>query len=741
MRVYITGQANDTKSASGVGLAQAIRRAYPHAHLVGVNYAPLGTRIQWADFDEQWDVGPWNSQDFTEYQRQIQERLDDDAWWISAMSREIEWLVATLVGHERILAPPVQALERIHSPATLLAEELGMSAPATLLFTASDWDLNTFGRRHGWRIWLRSHDGSSQQIHSWQALQQARSDLFSQAVADSAFLQQYIEGTPESLAFSAYHGELLECALSIVDVTASEDTWRASRVEETPAPMVASLADFLKRAHWTGGGTLSLLRDRAERRWLLGCQAAFPMWIFGAALAGRNLPARLLERATGEIAMSSSETTNQFMRIVIDVPLHAPVDTRPTLTQAPSATEHDFALQRQQALAASNRAAPQISDEVVADVTTIAEFGETPRWFFLPNAARRAFLHAGNLMRRFSTPELQVQVAYSVKTNPDQPLLELACASGLLAETISQAEVAKALASGFPAGRLILNGPAKFWPKPIVTQEPLHAIYCDSLEELRSVVASHEAGGSSTYQAEILGIRLRALGHASRFGISIETAESMIEVAALAQRLPAASRFGIQFHMASNSIGLDEWWRLFSRIVEAAQSIEMASGRRVASLDVGGGWFPDDWTAELSAHLEDRVIPRVTRALPHVRELFLEPGRALAQSSMALAVRVIEVRREPSGRIGDVVVDGSIAEIAYHNYTVFPHRILWRDSLEQCWRSVGRGTARILGRLCMEKDILAEAIDAPETLAAGDLFVFCDVGAYDRSMYYSFGRG
>ncbi len=105
-----------------------------------------------------------------------------------------------------------------------------------------------------------------------------------------------------------------------------------------------------------------------------------------------------------------------------------------------------------------------------------------------------------------------------------------------------------------------------------------------------------------------------------------------------------------------------------------------------------------------------------------MRTLFLEPGRALAQSSMALATRVIEVRRESNGRIGDVVVDGSIAELAYHNYTVFPHRILWRDPLEHRWRSVGRGTARILGRLCMEKDILAEAIDAPETLAAGDLF-------------------
>src|SRR5690348_8273990 len=228
MRVYITGLENDSKSASGVGLAQAIRSAYPHAQLVGVNYAPWGTQVQWPDFDEQWDVGPWESLDCTEHQRQIEERLDDDAWWLSTMPREIEWLAHSLAGHERILSPPVQALERIHVPATLLAEELGLSAPASLPVLASDWDLNTFGRRHGWRIWLRSPDGARQQIHSWQAFQKAWSDPGSRAFADSLFLQEHIEGTPESLAFAAYQGELLDCALCIVEETTRGGEWWAS---------------------------------------------------------------------------------------------------------------------------------------------------------------------------------------------------------------------------------------------------------------------------------------------------------------------------------------------------------------------------------------------------------------------------------------------------------------------------------------------------------------------------------
>lgn len=745
MKVFISGLESGSNSASGIGLARAIRRAYPNVRLVGVSYAQAGVQIQWPDFDEQWNVGPWHTVDFADHQRKIEERLADGAWWISGIPSEVRWLAQTSANHGHVLVPPMLTLESIRLPAIPLATDLGASVPASILATASDWNLNTFGRRHGWRVWLRPQDHPGQRIHSWHEFQQARREFGENTCSDAAFLQEHIEGTPESLAFAAHNGELLSCALYVSKKPTSNGEWAVSRIEEVPAPFVASLAQTLAMVQWTGGGTLSLMRDHAGRRWVLGWQAAFPNWIFGAALAGINLPAQLLERATGESAIPLPKATQEFARVVIEMPLHR---TEGTQSIGPrSATERDSAPQQQASTISArsdnvNTVTPQISDTIAAEVHSAAfEINETPAWLFLPGAAREAFIQAKDLMRRFSTPEIQVQVAYSVKTNPDRRLLELARASGLLAETISQSEVKKALACGIPAERIIMNGPAKRWPAPDVTQEPLGAVFCDSLEELRTAIAASTTGGHGIYQAKILGIRLRPSQFASRFGIPIETPESIEMVSALVRQLPAESRFGIHFQMASNSIGIDRWWQLFNDMLDSTQAIEATSGRRVTCLDIGGGWFPDDWTQELSPHFEEQIIGRVTRSLPHVRELFLEPGRALAQSSMALAMRVLEVRREANGRIGDVVVDGSIAELAYHNYTIFPHRILWYDSIEQRWRPVGRGTGRILGRLCMEKDILAEALDVPDSLAAGDLLVFCDAGAYDRSMSYTFGQG
>jgi diaminopimelate decarboxylase len=41
----------------------------------------------------------------------------------------------------------------------------------------------------------------------------------------------------------------------------------------------------------------------------------------------------------------------------------------------------------------------------------------------------------------------------------------------------------------------------------------------------------------------------------------------------------------------------------------------------------------------------------------------------------------------------------------------------------------------------MEDDVLAQNISFPENLELGDQIIFCDSGAYDRSMSYEFGRG
>jgi diaminopimelate decarboxylase len=101
-------------------------------------------------------------------------------------------------------------------------------------------------------------------------------------------------------------------------------------------------------------------------------------------------------------------------------------------------------------------------------------------------------------------------------------------------------------------------------------------------------------------------------------------------------------------------------------------------------------------------------------------------------------MQILEVRRMSDDRC-EAVVDASIAELPMHFF--HPHRILYKGQNSDVWRQLGRGKAALLGRLCMEHDIVATEVGLPDDARAGDYLIFCDAGAYDRSMSYVFGRG
>jgi diaminopimelate decarboxylase len=74
-------------------------------------------------------------------------------------------------------------------------------------------------------------------------------------------------------------------------------------------------------------------------------------------------------------------------------------------------------------------------------------------------------------------------------------------------------------------------------------------------------------------------------------------------------------------------------------------------------------------------------------------------------------------------------------------YFFYPHRMLRKCSVTGDLQPLGRGKTHLMGRLCMEHDIVAANVQLPEGTRAGDLLIFCDAGGYDRSMSYVFGRG
>lgn len=762
MKIYISGLYSGTNPQPGIGIARSLRQGYPDATLIGVEYSVRCSGIHWHEFNDVWLHRPWNELNLDKHAAAIKELLDAGSYYISCNDLETLWLARVFPeGHPNLLTPPEDGLSRVAKPAVPAHKGLPVKIPPFVTTDLSDWDLHTFCRQHDWKVWLKGPYYEAIRIRSWAELESFRKILSTAWHTETLFLQAHVSGYEESISLSAYKGELLHCvSMRKRDLTEMSKTW-AGDISEVPGHLKEPLHDIVKELGWTGGAELEMVRDADEQLWLLEWNPRYPAWIHGATIAGHNMSAILLEGATGvPYLQPTTDLTPEFTRVVLEVPVKASMPLSPLPEPFAGGIGHSlkhpsgllgFAqklhkLEQQQdnessqpAEKESKQQLPEVPGTFLADLAgnDLPQL-PTPSFLFLESTATAIFERARRAAESASTPEIRVTNAYSIKTNPDERMLRSARAAGFLAEAISPLEVAKALQAGYTPDQVILNGPGKWWRKEHLPTASLHAVFCDSTADLRRVAVAIAAGELS---AKIVGVRLRTPSVPSRFGIPIHTPEVFEQLIESVKLLPQDCEFGIHFHMASSNIGVSQWSHLFEGMLRWCASVETLTGRKITCIDMGGGWAPDDWQDGETNNRFAIAAARVAEFLPHVTQIISEPGKAVAQPSMALAMRILEVQDDSGNEKEDkeVVVDGSIAELPM--YFVHPHRILFQPSEGGELQPVGRGNANLMGRLCMEHDIVATNVALPKGAKAGDLLVFCDAGAYDKSMSYVFGHG
>jgi diaminopimelate decarboxylase len=737
-----------------VGIVRSVRQGFPFATIVGVEYSNRVSGIHWEDLDELWIQRPWSELDLDAYGAQVRGVLDEGGLWISGSDLEAMWLASIFPdGHRNLLAPPNGAFKRITKPSVEAADKLPVEVPTFISTDLPDWELHAFCRAHNWRVWLKGPYYDAARTPTWDRFIAARDALTKVWSTDRLFLQAHVSGYEESVMLAAYQGELLGCvSMRKRDITPEGKTW-AGDVSPVDPKFEEPLREMVRDLNWTGGGELEMVRDAAGQRWLLEMNPRFPAWVHGATIAGHNLPALLVQAAAGVNARRAKPLASEFTRVVLEVPVRdefpLPALPEPFAGAIGHSMKHPSGLTslaerlhkadaeligiaEEEAVADG---IPQVPETFLDDIAAYdLERLQTPEFLYMGSTAEQLFRRAGERAHRLSTNEVQVVSGYSIKTNPDERLIGLALENGFLAEAISLLEVQKALKVGFRPDQVILNGPGKWWPEGMMPKERLHAVFCDSVADLDRCV---DALATGEMDSRHVGIRIRTPNVVSRFGIPLDSPGTFRALVEAVERLPAHVAFGVHFHMASSNIGVAQWWHLFESMLKWCRAIEQLTGRTIEILDMGGGWFPDDWHSSDESRFV-RAVERVKAVLPRVTQIVSEPGKAMAQPSMALAMRILEIQEHEDDSI-EAVVDGSIAELPM--YAFQPHRILRQCGESGALQPLGRGKTHLMGRLCMEHDIVATNVALPEGTRAGDVLIFCDAGGYDRSMSYVFGRG
>lgn len=736
MIVYCSGLYSGPNPSPGVGVARSIRAAHPKIRIIGVDYSSGSTGLSHPVFDDLWIQRPWEELDLARYGGRIKDLLQDGDCWISGLDLECGWLADTLPSVPGRLSPPTSALEAVRKPAIKTARELSLGTPHSIAMTCSDEEITEFCAHHGWKVWLKGPWYQALPVTSWPKLLQVRRQLEETWPGEPLHLQAHVPGNEESVVFAAHEGELLGSRhMKKLQLTEEGKTW-AGRIGETEAEMPGleeKLAAMLRRLSWTGGGELELVRGEVDQAWLLECNPRFPAWVFGITLAGLNLPGELVSAVSGEIPRPNPATANEFVRIVTEVPLNSIYSLTPPAPRAlpDSGGKHPSGMpQLARRLAKGKvRNADEfaVPTQLARALKRLPSRLETPSRLDLPEQFTARAAEARTAAENGSDALCRIELAYSIKTQPTASTLQIARKHRFLAEAISGEEATLALELGYQPQQLILNGPAKHWP---TLPKCALAVFADSADELGRLVDHINAG---SLRARYVGVRFRPPGSDSRFGSALDQVGDLARLVETTRRLPPEQAVAVHFHQAYSEIGKEHWDRNFEAVLIAAAALGRYSDRTVSMLDLGGGWTPPGFDLVLGelAALRQRARDR----LPDLRSIILEPGKALMQPSQALITRVLALRRRENGV--DAVVDASIGELPQS--WVFPHPVYRRERSD--WMQLGRGSDRLLGRLCMEADILREDIALPSSLAVEDTLVIGEAGGYDSSMAYDFGRG
>ncbi len=322
-------------------------------------------------------------------------------------------------------------------------------------------------------------------------------------------------------------------------------------------------------------------------------------------------------------------------------------------------------------------------------------------------------------------------VAFAAKANPNLSVLATLARCGAGADVVSAGELARALAAGVPAERIVFSGVGKqIFELQAGVDAGILQFNVESEAEIAMLAEVARQKGKRVDVAIRINPGVDAKTHAkistggddNKFGIPLARAEAAYSQAAASRSL---NPIGIAAHIGSQLSDLAPLEATFARMGALVGRLRGA-GHTVERVDLGGGLgvpYRPDLPAPPSPADYGAMVARATMGWD-VRLIF-EPGRLIAGNAGVLVSRVILVKQGVGRPF--VVIDAAMND-------------LLRPSLYGAWHEVvavrdtpARTVATVVGPICESGDTFAEDRDIPH-VQAGDLVALLTAGAYGATM-------
>jgi diaminopimelate decarboxylase len=321
-------------------------------------------------------------------------------------------------------------------------------------------------------------------------------------------------------------------------------------------------------------------------------------------------------------------------------------------------------------------------------------------------------------------------VCYAVKANSNLAVLDVLARLGAGFDIVSGGELARVLAAGGRADRILFSGVGKSQAE--IRAALAAGVKCFNVEsepELARLDALAREMGCVAPVSLRINPDVDARTHPyistgladNKFGIPHARA---LEVYRQAAALAHVRVTGIDCHIGSQILEPGPLDEALERVLDLVRRLA-AEGIALRHVDLGGGFgirYRDEQPIDIRAYCA-RLAARIAGT---GLALLLEPGRAIAGNAGVLLTRVEYLKADKAKRFA--VVDASMSELirpalygAWHD--IVPVR-------NRADREVA--TYDVVGPVCESSDVLG--VDRALAVAPGDLLAILSAGAYAMAM-------
>ena len=335
-------------------------------------------------------------------------------------------------------------------------------------------------------------------------------------------------------------------------------------------------------------------------------------------------------------------------------------------------------------------------------------------------------------------------VCFAMKANPSLAVLQTFAAAGCGFDIVSGGELARVLAAGGEASKVVFSGVGK--TRLEMQQALVAGVRCFNVESEAEIERLNDVALALDRCAPV-SLRINPDVDAgthpyistglkdNKFGIAHGQALAAYRHAA---SLPGLRIEGIDCHIGSQITQLSPFLDALDRLLDLVEAVE-AAGIALRHVDIGGGLgisYTGEPPPDASA-LVALVLQKLDARGHGHRELLFEPGRSLVGNAGVLLTEVLYLK--PGFAEPDAV---AAANAAPKNFCIVDAAMndLMRPAMYDAWMAIEPCQRRnapvrswdVVGPVCESGDWLGRAREL--ALQPGDLLAVLSAGAYGMSM-------